>query len=386
MTSGASGAHGAASSPSGLLAAAPPSVGGGSRSRLGRALMPALAIAVSATTLIWFVSDPVFGAVLDLLHRLQPGPLLLAIGLVPLLQWLRGWRFSILLQRSLDLPCRQHFKLAAHLSFLNLILPFKVGDFGFPLLARSTVGAPLLQGAVAILWCRLNDLCMTLAILSFCGAFLIAPDRHPGYGPALLAIAVACLLMPLVLAPASHVLRSWRPFGDLLDRLPDGARTQYGRGASLALTMAIWSIHSLIGYLAVTAVADDVSLIAAAFAGAASNLAFALPVTGVAGLGPPQAAWTAALHFAGASWTIAIATALLTYGCILLGAMLTVAPVLAWTRDDGSGARGLDRGRWYERGATVAPCAPSTPARRRAHTASKRLAGPQRVGIGTSPR
>ena len=319
--------------------------------------MPALVIAVSATTLIWFVSNPLFSAVLDLLHTLRPGPLLLAIASVPILQWLRGWRFSILLQRSLDLPCRQHFKLAAHLSFLNLILPFKVGDFGFPLLARSTVGAPLLQGAVAILWCRLNDLCVTLAILSFCGAFLIAPDRHPGYGPALLAVAVACLLMPLVLAPASHVLRSWRPFGDLLDRLPDGARTQYGRGASLALTVAIWSIHSLIGYLAVMAVADDVSVIAAAFAGAASNLAFALPVTGVAGLGPPQAAWAAALHFAGASWAIAIATALLTYGCILLGAMLTVAPVLAWARDDGSGARGLGFGR-----------------------------RPQRVGTGTSPR
>ena len=396
MISGATGTHLPATAQSGTLTAAPPSVGIGRRYHLRRVLMPALAIAVSAAMLIWFVSNPLFGAVLDLLHTVRPEPLVLAVALVPILQWLRGWRFSILLQRSLDLPCRQHFKLAAHLSFLNLILPFKIGDFGFPLLARGTVGAPLLQGTVAILWCRLNDLCVTLAILSFGGAFLLAPDQHLGYQLALLALAVACLVMPLVLAPASNVLRSWRRFGDLLLRLPDSAQIQYGRGASLALTIAIWSIHSLIGYLAVKAVADDVSMIAAAFAGAASNLAFALPVTGVAGLGPPQAAWTAALHLAGASWTIAIATALLTYGCILLGATLTVAPALFWRpHDDRQGAPG--RGRQYGEATAVAAPALSTRVKanvRRSHTAARqrvrlardRLAGAQRVGTGVSPR
>jgi hypothetical protein len=356
--------------------------------------MPALAVAISVTTLIWFVSNPLFGTVLDLLHRLRPGSLLLALALVPLLQWLRGWRFSILLQRSLDLPCRQHFRLAAHLSFLNLILPFKIGDFGFPLLARRTVGAPLLESTVAILWCRLNDLCVTLAILSFCAAFLIAPDQHPYYALALLAIAVACLLLPLVLAPASQVLGSWRRFGDLLARLPDGAQVQYGRGAGLALTIAIWALHSLIGFCAVRAVADAVSVIAAAFAGAASNLAFALPVTGVAGLGPPQAAWAAALHFAGASWPIAIATALLAYGCILLGAMLAVAlaalltapPALASPDDDGPRLRGDGGGRGQERATTTAGRALATLARRRARAARGRPRRPQRVGTGTSPR
>ena len=99
-------------------------------------------------------------------------------------------------------------------------------------------------------------------------------------------------------------------------------------GGFLALTAAIWATHSLIGYLAVLAVADDISLLAAAFAGAASNLAFALPINGIAGLGPPQAAWTAALHLTGASWEISLATALLAYGCILVGAVLAAAPTV----------------------------------------------------------
>ena len=353
--------------------------------------MPGLAIAASAILLIWFVSDPLFGSVLDLLHRLRPGPLLLAVALIPLLQWLRGWRFSILLRRSADLPCQRHFRLAAQLSFLNLVLPFKIGDFSFPLLARKTVGAPLLRGTVAIVWCRLNDLCVTLAILSFSGALLIAPDRHPGYRPTLIAVGVAWLLLPLVLAPATRVLRSWRCFGRVLDGLPDGVQLQHGRGPALALTLAIWSTHSLIGYLAVAAVVDGASMVATAFAGAASNLAFALPITGVAGLGPPQAAWAAALHLSGASWEIAIATALLMYGCILLGAMLTVAPTLVWRQEHGPDAGADGRPQWPQArlprlAGTSLRRSGAAAVRRRAQALAERLAGPQRVGTGTSPR
>jgi hypothetical protein len=300
------------------------------RLRLQQALMPGLTIAASATMLIWLVIDPMFGAVLDLLHTIRLRPLLMAMALVPVLQWLRGWRFAILLRRSVDLPCSQHFKLAAQLSFLNLALPFKIGDFSFPLLARKTVGSALLQGTVAILWCRLNDLCVMAAILAFCAAFLLVPESHPDYRLALIALAVACLLLPLAVAPLIGLLRSWRGFDRVLDLLPPGAQLDYGHGASLAVTVAIWTTHSLIACLAVSAVASHVSVAAVAFASAASNLAFALPVTGVAGVGPPQAAWAAALNLSGASWHIAIATALVVYGCILVGALLTAAAATLW--------------------------------------------------------
>jgi hypothetical protein len=144
---------------------------------LKQALMPVLAFLVSAITLVWLVTNPMFGAVLDLLHTLRLEPLLLALALFPLLQWLRAWRFSLLLRRSAEPPRWLEFKLAAQLSFLNLALPFKIGDFSFPLLAKRIVGADLLSGTVAIIWCRLNDACVVAAILLLGGAYLITPRR-----------------------------------------------------------------------------------------------------------------------------------------------------------------------------------------------------------------
>ena len=291
--------------------------------------MPVLAFLVSATTLVWLVTSPMFGAVLDLLHTLRPRPLLLALALFPLLQWLRAWRFSLLLRRSAEPPRWLDFKLAAQLSFLNLVLPFKIGDFSFPLLAKRIVGADLLSGTVAIIWCRLNDVCVVAAILLLGGAYLITPGEHSWFWLATSVVGLICLLLPLALPPITRLLRSCLGLDRVLGGLPDHASAQQGRnGLHVALTVVIWLTHSLICYLALTAIARDLTLVAAAFAGAASNLAFALPVTGVAGLGPPQAAWTAALHLTGVTWEISIASALVVYGCLFVGMILTAAPTL----------------------------------------------------------
>jgi hypothetical protein len=305
--------------------------GDAGRRLLKRAHMPLLAFLVSGSMLVWLITNPMLGAVLDLLHTRRLGPLLLALALIPMLQWLRAWRFSLLLHRSAQPPRWPDFMLTAQLSFLNLVLPFKLGDFSFPLLARRTVGADLFGATVAIIWCRVNDLCVVVAILTLCGAYLITPAERPWLWLACTSVGLISLLLPLTLAPVMSLLRAWPRLGRMLGSLPDHAAAQHGRRAfHLALTVAIWLTHSLIGYRAVAAIATDLSFVAAAFAGAASNLAFALPVTGVAGLGPPQAAWTAALHLAGATWEIAIASEMLVYGCLLVGVILTAAPTLLW--------------------------------------------------------
>ena len=191
--------------------------------RLKQVLMLALAVLVSAAMLVWLVTDPVFEAVLDLLHRLRFEPLLLAVALVAPLQWLRGWRFALLLQRQPDLPDWRHFKLAAQLSFLNMALPFKVGDFSFPLLARRTVAADLLPATVAIVWCRLSDLCVVAGMLLLAGAWLITPEGHGAYRLATAALGLVCLLLPLALVPLSSLLRAARRFRPLLRLLPASA-------------------------------------------------------------------------------------------------------------------------------------------------------------------
>jgi len=306
----------------------------GRRRLLKQAGVPVLAFLVSAAMLVWLVTNPIFGAVVDLLHPRHLGPLLLALGLFPMLQWLRAWRFSLLLRRSAELPSWPDFKLAAQLSFLNLVLPFKLGDLSFPLLAQRTVGADLLGGTVVIVWCRLTDLCVVVAVLLLCAAYLLAPGGHPWFWLASSAGGLICLVLPLALAPAMALLRAAPAVRRRLGALPDHAAALHRcRRLHLALTVAIWVTHCLIGYLAATAIASHLTLIAASFAGAASSLAFALPVTGVAGLGPPQAAWAAALRLTGVTWEISIASGLLVYGCLLLGVILTAAPSLLGTFD-----------------------------------------------------
>ena len=60
-------------------------------------------------------------------------------------------------------------------------------------------------------------------------------------------------------------------------------------------------------------------------ANAAASLAFAIPVNGLAGLGPPQAAWATVLHLTGVAWEPAIVTALICHGVLLSGALIVAA-------------------------------------------------------------
>jgi len=96
-------------------------------------------------------------------------------------------------------------------------------------------------------------------------------------------------------------------------------------------TAAIWLAQAAMAYLAMIAVEPAIGLAPAVTAGAAANLAFALPITGIAGLGPSQAAWATALTLTGFSWNTAIASALAGYavafgGALLLGLIAFIIP------------------------------------------------------------
>jgi hypothetical protein len=292
----------------------------------------ALIYIVTVAALAWLMTRPTFGAALDLLQHARIQPLLLALALIPVLQWLRALRFSVVLSRAPRAPCRTLFKLTAQLSALNLALPFKVGDFSFPLLAQRALGVGAIHAATTMLWCRLCDLCVVCSLLLLYGALALLPASATAGRALMVGAGVALLLAPRgarhalgMLARGALARRLSGGFADSLRRLRDlGPQQRF----CLPLTLAIWLTHGWIGYLAALAVADDLTFVAAGFAGAASNLAFALPITGVAGLGPPQAAWSASLQLAGASWEAGVASALMAYGCLLAGSLLTAAAAL----------------------------------------------------------
>jgi hypothetical protein len=273
---------------------------------------------VTIGALAWLLFNPLIGSVAVLLQRARISPILFALALIAVLQWLRAWRFSMLLTADQRSPSWAMLRLTSQLSFLNLALPFKVGDLSFPLLAERAFGTCVPHATGALLWCRLIDLCVVGGLLLLYGGLAWSSGLAWEHRQVVLGAALACLLAPLALPPLAMILlgllRSRPALRCLREGLADSTRRLQGVGGRvfcLCVTMAIWFTHGWICYLAAVAVAGDLTFVAAALAAAASNLAFALPVTGVAGLGPPQAAWSAVLQLLGAGWEVAVATTLM---------------------------------------------------------------------------
>jgi hypothetical protein len=68
---------------------------------------------------------------------------------------------------------------------------------------------------------------------------------------------------------------------------------------------------------------------------AAGNLAFALPVNGIAGVGPPQAAWVAATTRGGVPWNDAVISALALHAVVLANAVILGAVAACGGRASG---------------------------------------------------
>ncbi len=297
----------------------------------------ALAAAVSGAVLWWLLAGIDRTALLAALGDASPWRLGLALLLMPLIQWLRAWRFGVVLTGRPDLPSRALVRVAVRLVVYNFLLPFKLGELSFPLMMRRAFDIEYTRSAGILVVVRGLDLSTVGALLCLAaGAFL--PEGALGWSdPALLAAGAALLIAPLVLISAAPPLRRAAARAPRLEpiaqRLLWGATMLQAPGAralAFALTLAIWLAHAVLGWLAASAVIRGISPVATTLATAASNLAFALPVPVIAGLGPPQAAWAAALRLAGLPWPATVATALVSQAVILCGILaLGLASVLA---------------------------------------------------------
>jgi hypothetical protein len=196
-------------------------------------------------------------------------------------------------------------------------VPFGLGALGFPLMMRRAFGTGYLRAAGILIMARLMDLCVVVALFTAGAALLIDPALRPWSLGLLLAVLVLglALLVPVagveLLPPLARLLRpgAW---SDRLLRQVVLVQPRAARAGTLALTLVIWLVHSLLAYNVL--------------ANVAASIAFAVPAgSGLAGLGPPQAAWASVLHLTGVPWPPAIVTALFLYGTLLSGALLVGA-------------------------------------------------------------
>jgi hypothetical protein len=306
---------------------------------MNRSLSVVLAVAVTAVCL-WFLLTP---DVLQSLRRIgtdaRPLPIVAAFLVCTLVQWLRAWRYSMMTSVHLNLPDAAMVRIACQANFLNLALPFRLGELGFPVLMQRRYGIGFLHATGVLLLARLFDLAAV-------GCILLASAWSLGIIPGALKLVAAAGALVLAVAPfgvalAGQALRPHLvrlpyvgniagPLSAALDALGD-ART---RLAVVAVGFAIWLALAWMAILVAQAVVDTVPAMAAVLGGAASSVAFALPINGIAGIGPTQAAWVAATVQAGVPWDDAVVSALALHAVVLVNAaVLGGLAMLPWPGD-----------------------------------------------------
>ena len=285
----------------------------------------ALATLVSAVVLWWLLADGTGAALLDAIDGARIWPLALGGLLAIFIQMIRAWRFDVLRTGSPALPSWIMIGIATKLIVFNFLLPFKLGELSFPLMMKRAYGTTFGQGAGILILCRVLDLGVVAAIILVTAAWLLDPVIQ-GWSPGLVtALGLGALITPFLfvdgLPLARHVTRRWPGFDRLAGQISHGTAMMRPMGSRLlvaALTLSVWIAHAVVAWLAAVAIGADFGFPSMAMASASSNLAFALPISGVAGLGPPQAAWATMLHWAGHDWTPAITAALLCHGVLLV--------------------------------------------------------------------
>lgn len=293
---------------------------------MNRRIIAALAaLAVFLGTLYYLLEPGTLPAFAGAITAVHPAVLLLGIALNASMQWLRAWRFSILSNRTSSPPDALFVRVSFQLNALNFVLPFKFGEAGYPLLMKRHGVSSLLEAAGVLVRARLMDVLILGMILLALVAYQLATDVTVRLAliAGAAALAVSAMLLPALVSMgqgliSASCLRWWQA-----QRKPaaPAASPRWSLHAwALTLTLAIWSVYGVMA----AAMAYAVSSIAPAtvFLGAAaSNLAFALPVNGVGGLGAAQAAWTYIVERAGASFTDAAVTALVVYAVSLTSAL-----------------------------------------------------------------
>jgi len=294
-----------------------------------------LAILVSVVVLWWLLGDLKAEELWHALREAKLWPLLLGAVIAIGIQVIRAWRFALLASGKPALPSWSMIGIASQLVLMNFLLPFKLGELSFPLMMKRAYGTPFGEGAGILVLCRLLDFGIVAGMILFGTAFLLDP-KILGLNPIIIGLlGLIAVVGPIFLIDGLGLLeRIGSPTSRLrktIGQMTLGAERMRPPGRRLLsaiMTVSIWLAHAAIAYLTAIAVSADLGFPSIAMASAASNLAFALPISGVAGLGPPQAAWATMLHLQDIDWTVAITTALICHGVLLV--TLSIWGLLTW--------------------------------------------------------
>lgn len=316
--------------------------------RHSRILWTLAAVAMTVAVLWWMLDAKVIAELGAAVRHANVGRLVIALSMVPLIQLVRAMRFDLMLTGRLRRPSYELYRIGALLVFFNYALPFRTGELSFPLLAKQRLGIGVASSTGVLVFTRVLDLVAVVGLAAATGAVVLSAGVGSLSRGALGLVAGGSLLLMLALPLAGRfthlgALRALRRFpkaSGFIDKLFAGLhnlRTVRQQVGSLILTLLVWALQFVLSYNAASAV-SDLSLAQIMFAHSAASLAFALPINGVAGVGPTQAAWALALEQTGETFELGVTTALIWHSVPVFGALLLAAVVASPPRriDQGS--------------------------------------------------
>lgn len=210
---------------------------------------------------------------------------------------------------------------------LSALLPAKLGEVTLPLLLRYQAKTSIGIGVGILMLLRLLDL-LSLGLIGSLVAAVALHSMGALYFPLALAGAgcsFASLVVLLAAGPAlarivskheSSAHSSLRLASRIASPIAHMARARLAQ--LIALSVGVWISLFASFVLLAHATLDQVGLFEIGTAGAAASLAFAVPVSAVANVGPFQAAWVWTLGVFGYEPDAALASALVVHGVILL--------------------------------------------------------------------
>ncbi len=292
--------------------------------RQRRLLEVGLALVVTVACAIWLLRAIDLAAVATTLSQAHGPTVMVAFALALLLPFWRGARLRHLLPPGCTVPAGALTRIAAEVLLWSFLLPFKLGELTFPWLIHRRLNVPLGEAAGLLLFVRLADLAVVAGLFTI-GLGLVGFDRDLLWAAALLIGGGALLAAPAVLALLGGLAYAWLPARPrLLRQAAAGAshaRTLRARLWLALTTLGLWGTHAVIAALALRACGVTPDAATALLASSAGNLAFALPVTGVLGLGPQQVAFATAVSETGTAWEVAVSAAITTYVVVVSAAL-----------------------------------------------------------------
>lgn len=300
------------------------------------------AIAITALSVHLALTDAMRRTLREVAPRVDLRILALVFPLTIVLNLVRAVRFTRTLGVGGPGALRKMFEINGMLVFLGLMLPFKAGELSFPVMTKRAFDHDYTASLATLAYTRVTDLLAVVAL----GGFALSSLWREGTAatsvagrlafPCAVGSALALVALPSLLARA-HALgrrltKSPRVHA-ILERLFDGCRrvaAPRDHAVYLGLTLLVWGILASTSWLSMVAMGVTSSLRDGLLANTASSITFALPVSGVAGIGPVQASWAYALTLVGWSWESAVANALLSHAAMIVcGALLSLMAVVS---------------------------------------------------------